>query len=259
MNLSEAVAAYLASLPPEDREESQQELGKLVRWFGRLHPVSGVAAHELENYAEMVTASDIDPLKRLEPVKAFLSYAKREKLTSTNLAVHLRIRKVSAKRAGARATEAAVTLTPKGYAELEAELEALKSERPRIAEELRRAAADKDFAENAPLDAAREQQGQIEARIRRLERTLRSAVIINEADVEGDKVMLGSAVILKDLSSGEELHYTLVNPSEASPMKGNISIASPTGKMLLNRVEGDEVEVTAPGGILRYRIEGIKR
>jgi transcription elongation factor GreA len=62
---------------------------------------------------------------------------------------------------------------------------------------------------------------------------------------------------VRDLASGASVRYTLVSPSEVSPGQGKISVASPVGKALIERVVGDEVEVLVPAGILRFRIEEI--
>jgi transcription elongation factor GreA len=82
--------------------------------------------------------------------------------------------------------------------------------------------------------------------------------VVATEEVDTAKVTLGSTVTLHDLSYGEELRYTLVNPSEASPTKGKLSVASPTGKALLGRRRGEVIEVAAPAGTLRYRIESIE-
>ena len=256
--LVQAATHFLASLPPQEREEYQQELNKFVRWYGRERPLSQLAAREVASYAERVEGSSANTMKRLAPVRAFLSYAKKEGLIKNNLAVHLRVKKGSLKQEPpGRGRIEAVILTPEGYQELKAELSALQGERPRIADDIRKAAADKDFHENAPLDAAKDHQGMVEARIRQLETILKSAVVTTK---KGDsaKVMLGSIVTLQDLSSNEELRYTLVNPSEASPSKGKLSIASPTGKALLSRRQGETIAVAAPAGTLRYRIARIE-
>jgi transcription elongation factor GreA len=97
----------------------------------------------------------------------------------------------------------------------------------------------------------------VEARIRELEAILRSAVATTK-EVDTAKVTLGSTVTLHDFSCGEELRYTLVHPREASPAKGKLSIASPTGKALLGRGWGEVIDVAAPAGTLRYRIERIE-
>jgi len=256
--LVQAATHFLASLPPQEREEFQQELNKFVRWYGSERLLSQLAAPEVASYAERMEGSSVNTMKRLAPVRAFLTYAKKEGLIKNNLAVHLRVKKGLPKQ-GPQGKERVktVTLTPEGYKQLKAELSALQGERPRIAEDIRKAAADKDFAENAPLDAAKDHQGMVEARIRQLETILKSAVVTTK---KGDsaKVTLGSTVTLQDLSSNEEIRYTLVNPGEASPLKGKLSIASPTGKALLNRRQGDAIEVAAPAGTLRYRIAKIE-
>jgi len=259
-SLEEVTNLYLASLPLEERATKGQELNRFVRWFGRDQVIAELAAPEVAKYAEQITVSDVDPLKKLEPVRAFLQYAKREKLLSTNLAVHLRLR------SGSNKSEIPTkwpprqvqSLTPEGYDKLDTELIALKGERIQIAEELRQAAADKDFRENAPLEAVREQQGKLEARIRELEAILKSATIAEGEPEETLKVMTGHQVIIHDLDSDVKLRYTLVYPSEMNLAQGKISIASPVGKALLGREQGEIIEVTAPVGLLHYRIEGVE-
>jgi len=259
-SLAQAATQFLADLPPEEREKSQQEINKFVRWYGMERPLRELAAHEVANYAKSMEGSSANAMQRLEPVRAFLSYAKKEGLTQTNLAVHLRLKKGAPKQVPSlkfKGREAA-TLSHEGYRALQEELSTLKGERPKIAEEIRRAAADKDFRENFPLEAAKEHQGLIEARIRELEDILKSAMVAAEQS-DTAKVTLGCTVVLQDLSSATELRYTLVNPRETNPAKGKISVAAPMGKALLNRVKGEVVEVTAPAGTMRYSIERIER
>lgn len=260
-SLAEAVSRFLAALSPELRQESQQELNRFVRWYGGDRPVAELGAQEIADYAEGL-GSGAAATKRLEPVKNFLSYGKKEGLTKGNLAAHLRSGSGSAKRSGEpkrktqRATPA--TLTSEGYAALKSELSSLKSERPRLAEELHQAAADKDFRENAPLEATKERQGQIEARIRELEAALKAATILDEMSLDTLAAGIGCNITLRHLDSGEEMRCTLVSPSEADPMLGKLSIASPIGKALWDRRKGEVIEVAAPIGMLRYRIEEIK-
>ena len=124
---------------------------------------------------------------------------------------------------------------------------------------MRRAAADKDFRENAPLEAAREEHGRIEGRIRELEGTLKSADVIDEKEKVTPKVSIGDSIILRDLASGEELSYMLVSPREVDPTKGRISNLSPIGKAVIGQSQGRVIEVTVPAGKLRYQIKQIKR
>ena len=259
--LWEAASRYLAGLSAESRQESQPEVHKFVRWYGADRPVGELRGHDVAAYAESFGSSAGDAGRRLEAVRSFLAFAKKAGLTPINLATHLRIRRGSAASAPPAGAAAAreVHLTAEGRAALEAELETLRARRPQVAEELRRAMADKDFRENAPLDAARDAQAHMEGRIRALETTLRHAVAIDSGASQRLKAELGSTLVLANLGSGAEVRYTLVGPDEASPAQGKISIVSPVGKALVDREAGDEVEVAAPAGRLRFRIERIER
>ena len=264
LSLDEAVTMYLATLPPEQRQENQQELNRFVRWYGGDRLMSELGAREIGEYGESVSksirSSVTDPAKKIEPIRNFLTFAKKTKLTAVNLAPNLRVSKTKKGPAVKRSNNepAQVHLTSEGHAAMKSELETLKDERPRVVEQIRHAAADKDFRENAPLDAAREHQGQLEARIRELEATIKGATIMREKTSITLRIGIGCTVGLSDLTSGEQLHYTLVSPSESNPTKGKLSIASPTGKALLDQEIGTVVEVTAPVGTFRYRIEDIK-
>ncbi len=260
LNLEEAAFSFLTRLPPEERKDKQQEVNRFILWYGKERPLSQITALEVANYAEWVGASTVDATKKLEPVKAFLVYAKKGGLIETNLASHLRVRQTSPKTplTARRRSKKQVALTLEDYAQLKSQLAALEEERLHIAEELRQAAADKDFRENAPLEAAREHRDQVEARIKELQAAVSTAVVVKEKAADDLKAMLGSTVILHNISSGEKLNYTLVTTNEANPAKNKISIASPLGKALLNKQQGDIVKVTAPMGELSYQIERIK-
>lgn len=256
-SLADAATRFLSTLSPVQKQRTQQELNKFVRWYGGDRLASELAVLEIANYSESVSSVATDPVQKLEPVRAFLSYAKKEGLTKVNLASHIRPGKTKRKVATKRSSKglSPISLTSEGYTALESELATLKSERPFIADQLRLAAADKDFRENAPLEAAREHQGHVEARIRELSAILKAATILQEAPVTATTVGIGSRVVLRDLASGEQLSYNLVSPTEANPAEGKLSIASPMGKALLGLENGAAVEVLAPLGTLHYRIE----
>ena len=150
-------------------------------------------------------------------------------------------------------------LTQQGYETIERELKDFKGKRPQIVEEIRKAAADKDFRENAPLHAAKERLGHLEGRIMELEETLKSAVVSGEKAGVTHRVCTGDSVVLLDLSRNEELSYKIVNPREVAPAKGRISNASPIGKAIIGRECGDVIEIEAPVGKLRYRLEKVGR
>lgn len=259
LSLSEAATRFLANLSPENRGLSQQEVYRFVRWYGWERPVAGLTAPEVARYAEQLSRSDTDYNQKLELTRAFLIHAKQAGWMGKNLATNLRVRKgkTAPVPGSRRGSVKAVPLTAEGYAKLEAELTALKARRTETIAEVRRAAADKDFRENAPLEAARQEHGRLEGRIREIEAALKSAVIIAEKEVPAPKVGIGDRIILCDLASGEELHYTMVSPREVDPSQGKISSLSPIGKAVFGRRQGETVEVTVPVGKLRYQIKQI--
>lgn len=260
--LAEAASLFLATVPAKDQQNSQQQVNKFIRWCGTDRPVSSLNAREVEAYAEGIGPSATNPEEILKPTKAFLVYLKKQGLMKTNLSVNVKLKKTAESTGAAERPQQLVQMTADGHAELQRKLDKLRAERPHIAEELKRARADKDFRENAPLDAAREHQAQVEAQIRELEATLRVAEIVdNNGKKNEDKlhVDLGSTILIYDLTHEEELRYTLVSASEASPAKARISTSSPLGKELLDRTVGEVVEVNAPVGLIKYRIDEIEK
>jgi transcription elongation factor GreA len=257
-SLGEAATQFLLTLSSDERLKAQQEVYKFVRWYGEKRPLIGLTIPEVANYAEQITSSTTEVAEKLGIIKNFLTYIHKQSMTRKNLAVHLKSKKTPPKSTSIkRRSHRKVLLTNQGYTDLQAELDSLKKERPRIAEELKKAASDKDFRENAPLEAAREHQGQIEARIRQLESTLKMASLVDEQQAGSREISFGDTAVLRDIASGEQVRYTLVDSSEANAMEGKISVASPMGQALLGHVKGQNVEVKAPAGILHYKIEEI--
>ncbi len=218
-----------------------------------------LTAPEIANYAGRVSSSDADHVKKLDLVRDFLAHAKKAGWTKSNLAIHLKAKKGKGK-ATSRSRQASletISLTQHGYDEMKKELVALKSKRPQIIDEIHRAAADKDFRENAPLAAAREDLSYLEGRIKKLEEMLKSAVLISDQPKVTPKAGIGDGIVFLDLASGEELRYTIVSPREVDPAKGKISSASPIGKAIIGRAQGDIIEIKVPAGRLRYQIKQV--
>jgi transcription elongation factor GreA len=259
LSLKEAATRFLASLSPEERQASHNEVYKFTRWYGWEKPFAELSPPDVASYAERLTLSDADYLSKLERVRSFLVYAKKQGWSKGSLASHLKAKKTKkAPRPGIhRDLPETILLTPERYAELEAELEGLRDKSTQLIEDIRLAAADKDFRENAPLAAAREQRGHIEGQIRELEETLKSVRIADQEKKTALKVTAGDSVVLLDLASEEELRYMLVSPREVDPIKGKISVASPIGKAVIGQRQGDIVEVAAPVGKLRYQIKEV--
>jgi transcription elongation factor GreA len=259
--MGEAATFYLSKLPAKDRDSSQPEVYKFARWYGWESPFSRMAGPAVAGYAEQLSTSDIDYNRKFEILRAFLAYGKKAGWSQTNLAVHLKTKKGKATPVAStgRSMPEAAALTQQRYDELKAELAALKKKSQELVVEIQRAAADKDFRENAPLHAAREERGHVEGRIKELEETLKTATIIEEKKTPALKSSIGDCIVLCDLDSGEECRYTIVDPREVNPAKGKISFVSPLGKALLGHCDGESVEITAPAGKMRFRIKRIER
>lgn len=265
MILTQALTQFLSIRHFQAAPDTLQELSKFIRWCGRERNVVDLTPQEAASYGELMSVSggSQDTTARVQAVKDFLSFCYKSNFTQTSLAKHVRVRKTGRKLVAAREkARAAIDITPEGYQNLVNELATLKDERVVVAQEINLAAADKDFRENAPLDAAREHQGHMEARIRELEDGLQRARLVHPDNQDSTtkqkrKVKLGSKVKLLDPSSKEEMVYTLVNASEASPMDFKMSVASPVGKALMDHTVGEEVQVVTPRGSLRYSIKEV--
>ena len=139
--------------------------------------------------------------------------------------------------------------------ELEEELNYLKTTREKeVAELIKEARSFGDLSENSEYDEAKNEQAKLYGRIAEVENILANAVIIEESDEPTDHVGLGSRVRVLDLELDEEEEYTIVGSQEADPMNFCISDDSPFGRAMLGCTVGDEVEVEAPMGMLRFRI-----
>ena len=131
-----------------------------------------------------------------------------------------------------------ISLTAEGKKELEAELAALIAERPAIAERIATARSFGDLSENEEYSSARNEQKVAEGRIVEIQEILKNAKVIRGG--KKDKVTLGASVSL-DLG-GRKVEYTLVGPTEANPLEGKISDASPIGKALIDHKAGESFE-----------------
>ncbi len=144
-------------------------------------------------------------------------------------------------------------LTPEGYVKLEEELNEFKNiKRPEVIEALKDARSLGDLSENADYDAARNDQAQIEAKIKELEFKLANCTIIDNKKCK-DKVCLGSTVTIEyDDKTTEE--YKIVGSLETDLFNNKISIESPIGRALLDKKAGDVVEVESPNGTFKIKI-----
>lgn len=156
--------------------------------------------------------------------------------------------------------EKTVYLTTEGLQKLKEELQHLRTKgRARIADAIAEARAQGDLSENAEYDAAKEEQGHLEARIARIESTIASARLVDETKVDASKAYILSRVTVRNLKTRKDQEYTLVSPEEADLAAGRISVKSPIGKGLLGKSVGDVVEVKVPAGLVKLEIVEIAR
>lgn len=160
----------------------------------------------------------------------------------------------------AQRMEKEVILTQEGLKKLEDELEHLKSvKRREVAERIKVAIGYGDISENSEYEDAKNEQAFIEGRILTLEKMLRHARIINDAEVDTSTVSIGSVVRLEDMELAETIQYTIVGTAESDPLNNKISNESPVGKAILGKQKGQVVDVQVPAGMIQYRIVDISK
>ncbi len=153
-----------------------------------------------------------------------------------------------------------VYLTKEGLEKLQEELLFMRTkERARIAEAIAEARSQGDLSENAEYDAAKEEQGKLEARIARAESVIANARMVDESKVDDSKAYILSRVDVKDVRNGTSRSFTLVSAEEADLASGKISVTSPIGKGLLGKTVGDVVEINVPAGKVSFEVTGISR
>ncbi len=261
-SLGEAATLYLGKLSTKDRDTNQPEVYKFARWYGWESSFDKLAGPAVAGYAEQLSTSDTDYENKFTILRAFFAYGKKAGWSPTNLGIHLKAKKgKAATTTGGRrqVTQEAISLTQQSHDDFTKELKDLKKRSQELMAEIQRAAADKDFRENAPLHAAREERGHVEGRIKELERTLKSATIMQEKKEVSRKSSIGDSIVVCELATGEECKYMIVDPREVNAAKGKISFSSPLGKALLGHCDGETVDIHAPAGRLQYKIIRIER
>jgi len=157
-------------------------------------------------------------------------------------------------------SEKEIILTREGLQRLEDELELLKSvKRKEVAERIRQAIEFGDISESSEYEDAKNEQAFIEGRILALEKTLRQARLIEDDDIQTDRVSLGSRVVLQNVETNKEISFTIVASAETNPKERKISDESPVGRAIIGKPIDSEVEVQVPAGIARYRIVSIDK
>ena len=124
----------------------------------------------------------------------------------------------------------------------------------KVPKDLQEAASHGDLSENAEYEAAKHRQDFLRARIAQLQGRIRELSLYNIQSIPRGVVAYGSRVTVEDLEDGQSQVYEIVLPEEVNAAAGMISLGSPIGRALMNKVVGDEVEVQSPRGKRSYQI-----
>ncbi len=147
-------------------------------------------------------------------------------------------------------------VTQDGLDKLTAELVELKTvKRKEVVHHIQEAKEYGDLSENSEYEQAKNEQAFVEGRISEIEETLRKAKVVKPHEGNGHAAELGCTIEVE--VAGDAETYVLVGATEANPMKGRISVESPTGKALIGHSKGDLVVVQAPSGKISYKIKNV--
>lgn len=132
-------------------------------------------------------------------------------------------------------------------------------ERQKISQQIAEARDKGDLSENAEYEAAKEQQGLLELKIRKMQELIYNARILDESKMDNSKVLLFSSVKVMNKILNKEVTFTIVPETEADIKTLKISVTSPIAKGLLGKSVGEEVEIFVPAGKLIFEILEISR
>lgn len=146
-------------------------------------------------------------------------------------------------------------ISKEAFEKYQKELEILKTvKRKEVAEKIKVARSFGDLSENSEYDEAKEEQAKLEERIAYLEKLLKTVEIIDKDEISIDFVGIGTIVKIEDVETKEILVYSIVSSKEADPFENKISDESPVGRALIGKKVGDEVEISVPAGVFKYKI-----
>lgn len=130
-------------------------------------------------------------------------------------------------------------------------------ERPKVIEAIREARDKGDLSENAEYDAAKEQQGMLEAKINQLKQLIADSKILDTSKLNADSVQILTKVTVKNKANNQQMTYTIVSDTEANLREGKISVNTPIAKGLLGKKVGDVVDIKVPRGIMTFEVMDI--
>ena len=141
-----------------------------------------------------------------------------------------------------------------GHETLKAELEKLEKEVVEVRQRVAEAREQGDLKENGEYIYGRQNLGFVEGRLGEIRGKLNFSKVVDCTQVPCDKAGFGTVVTLKNLETGGKVVYQLLGPHDADLTDDSISILSPVGEALVDRVVGDKVSVTVPRGEVHFEI-----
>ena len=151
-------------------------------------------------------------------------------------------------------------MSREGFKNLEEKLEYLKTvRRVEVAEKLKEARSYGDLSENAEYDAAKDEQGILEAEIVELQITLENAVIVDDDSISTEEIGMSSIIEIKNMTTGKIEKMQIVNTNESDPINGKISDESPIGKSAMKKKVGEYFLVEAPAGVIEFEVISISK
>lgn len=145
-------------------------------------------------------------------------------------------------------------MSQEGLDKLKKDLADALAQRPVISAAIAEAREKGDLSENAEHESAREAQGLLELKIAKLQNTIANAKVIDESQLDTNKVQMLTTVKVKNLSAGNEMVFTIVGENEADFSKGRLAATTPIARALLGHAKGETVEAKVPSGIMKFKI-----
>jgi len=146
-------------------------------------------------------------------------------------------------------------ITQEGLNKLKKELEKLTSvERPALSQQIAEAREKGDITDNAEYDAAKETQGLLEMKIKKIEDQIANARIIDETKIDTECVQLMNRIKIRNKANNTIMQYMIVPESEADFRAGKISVSTPIARGLIGKKVGDIVKVKIPSGVVEYEV-----
>jgi len=149
-------------------------------------------------------------------------------------------------------------ITPAGYKRVNDEITRLWTvDRPKLVETITWAASNGDRSENGDYIYGKRRLREIDRRLRFLSKRLDSAVVVDNAGKNHERVFFGATVTVLE-EAGSERTVSIVGMDELDLEKGRVTWISPIAKALLGTVVGDVVSFETPRGVSELEVVEIR-